>query len=207
MPIYGPSLIGDDKIFKKRMEGEGSSHTGEFIFSCSNESVPSQTAMYAWFRLKCPVGYSSAGIARCWEITSMGAGGHAANSVMLKHYIVESNDNHVGSSGLRGTCVDLVYQRYTSASSTYGATLIPYFYYKNNCSAWNTGEVYMSVRYQFREPAITIHFKTLGCIRQSTSYGAGSLCDVEFIGVDTSEGTHNPGNNTQISIADPYSLI
>jgi hypothetical protein len=207
MPIYGPSSTADDSIWKKSISGEGNSHSAEFLFSCSDAISPTQTSMYAWFRLKCPVGYSDAGIPRCWEITSMGAGSHAANSVMLKHYIVESNDNHVGSSGLRGTCVDLVYQRYTSASGTYGATLIPHFYYKNNCSAWNTGEVYMSVRYQFREPAITVHFKTLGCTDHGVTYRAPTLTDVEFIGAHSSESEHEPGNKTSITIEDPYSLI
>ena len=70
MPIYGPSHIADDKIWKSAMSGEGSSNRGEYLHSYSDthSSAGTESTMYGWYKLKCPVGYSSAGIGRFWEI-------------------------------------------------------------------------------------------------------------------------------------------
>jgi hypothetical protein len=195
--------IADDSIWKSAMTGEGSSHRGEFIHSYSDvaSSGGTETTMYAWYKLKCPVGYSGAGAPRMWEITAHGTGTHAANSAVKKYMIVESNNNNNLSGNLNGTNIDLIYSRNSTGGGTYGATLNAHFWYKNNASH-NNGEIYMRLTTAFREPAITVHFKTLGCVRQGSTYGAGNGTDVEFLGASTSSSTYDPGNNTEITVAD-----
>ena len=193
----------DDSIWKSAMTGEGSSHRGEFIHSYSDtaSSGGTETTMYAWYKLKAPIGYSGAGIARVWEITMIGAGAHAANSVVNKYIVVESNGNHTSSGNLNGVQVDLIYKRTSTSSNTYGGSLSASFYYKNNASH-NNGELYMRLSSAFREPAITVHIKTLGCVRQGSTYGAGNGTDVEFLGAHTSSSTNDPGSNTEITVND-----
>ena len=204
----GPFSItntADDSIWKSAMTGEGSSHRGEFIHSYSDTagSGGTETTMYAWYKLKAPVGYSSAGIPRMWEITAIGAGAHAVNSTVRKYVIVESNGNNSTSGNLNGTKIDMVYSRTSTSSGTYGGSLSANFWYKNNANH-NTGELYMRLTTAYREPAITVHIKTLGCIRQSTSYGSGHSggSDVEFLGASSASSTHDPGNNTEITVND-----
>ena len=204
MPIYGPSLIGDDKIWKSSMSGEGSSNRGEYLHSYSDTAASggTETTMYGWYRLKCPVGYSSAGIGRFWEITVYGNGAHAAYGVTKKYYMTESNNSNQPSSGLNYTKVDLVYGRTTGASSSYGGSITATFFYKTGLSGYNNGEIHMRLQTAFREPAITCHFVSMGCVRQGTSYGAGVNSDVEFIGAHEASSTHDPGSHTGINVVD-----
>ena len=202
MPIHGPSEIADDKIFKTSMSGEGSSNFGTYIHSYVDSVSPTESTMYAWYKLKCPNGYSGAGTGRFWEITIYVCGKHASAGAVRKYWVTESNNNNVDSSGLNYTKVDLVFTRNTGGSNIYGTSLDAGFYYKTGLSGWNNGEIHMSVESAAREPTVTCMFTSLGCISQGTSYGAGQNSDVEFLGASNSSGTYDPGSHTAITVAD-----